>query len=123
MRAEFERLHGHWDERLQALLDLDPRLFAVHAGLVGVTERNGALPTEIRHLIHLAVAVAVTHLYGPGIERHVRNALRRGASPHELLTVLQIASTLGTRGVLEGALTMARVRDGASATTDQKEDT
>ena len=121
LRAEFERLHGYWDERLQALLDLDPRLFAVHAGLVGVAERHGVLPTGIRHLVHLAVAVAATHLYGPGIEQHFRNALRHGASSQELLAVLQIASTLGTHGVLEGALTMARVRNGASATTDQED--
>lgn len=64
LRAEFERLHGHWDEQLQALLDLDPRLFAVHAGLVGVAERNGALPAEIRHLVHLAVKDTFTRNRG-----------------------------------------------------------
>lgn len=95
LRAEFERLHGHWDERLQALLDLDPRLFAVHAGLVGVAERNGALPAEIRHLVHLAVAVAATHLYGPGIERHVHGALTAGATEQEVAEVLQLAGTVG----------------------------
>jgi alkylhydroperoxidase/carboxymuconolactone decarboxylase family protein YurZ len=95
LRAEFERLHGHWDERLQALLDLNPRMFAVHAGLVGVADRQGVLPEKIRHLVHLAVAAAATHLYGPGTERHVRGALRAGATEQEVAEVLQLTGTLG----------------------------
>lgn len=95
LRTEFEHLHGHWDERLQALLDLNPRQFAVHAALTGVVERRGVLPATTRHLVHLAVAAAATHLYGPGTEQHVRGALAAGATEQEVAEVLQLTGTLG----------------------------
>ncbi|GAA3326154.1 carboxymuconolactone decarboxylase family protein [Paeniglutamicibacter sulfureus] len=95
LREDFERLHGRWDERLQALLELNPRMFEVHAGLVGVSNRQGVLSEKIGHLVHLAVAAAATHLYGPGTEGHIRGALRAGATEQEIAEVLQLTGTLG----------------------------
>lgn len=95
LRTEFERLHGHWDERLQALLDLDPQMFQVHAGLTGVAEREDVLPRKVRHLVRLAVAGAATHLYRSGTEQHIRGALQSGASQQEVAEVLQLTGTLG----------------------------
>lgn len=109
LRARFEALHGHWDERLQALLELDPRMFAVHAGLVGVPERLGALPAKTRHLVHLAVAGAATHLYGPGIAQHVRGALAAGATQREVAEVLQLTGTLGIHAHTVGGAILERV--------------
>jgi alkylhydroperoxidase/carboxymuconolactone decarboxylase family protein YurZ len=109
LRVEFERLHGDWDERLQALLDLDPRMFAVHAGLVGVASRQGVLSGKIRHLVHLAVAAAATHLYGPGTERHVRGALKAGATEHEVAEVLQLCGTLGIHAHNVGGAILEKV--------------
>lgn len=109
LRARFEELHGHWDERLQALLELDRRMFAAHAGLLGVPEQRGVLCAKTRHLVHLAVAGAATHLYGPGTEQHVRGALSAGATQREVAEVLQLTGTLGIHAHNVGGAILDRV--------------
>ena len=47
-----------------------------------------------------ALDVAATHLYGPGIKIHMRNALRHGATAKEITETIEIASVIGIHGAL-----------------------
>ncbi|WP_454752691.1 carboxymuconolactone decarboxylase family protein [Cupriavidus necator] len=49
-----------------------------------------------------ALGAAATHLYKPGIKTHMRNAIRHGATQHEIMEVLEIASVIGIHGALIG---------------------
>ncbi|MFH5823178.1 carboxymuconolactone decarboxylase family protein [Georgenia sp. AZ-5] len=109
IREDFVRLHGHWDERLAALLELSPGHFSAHARLVAVPARNSALSEKERHLVHLAVAVNATHMYAPGARHHMGAALDAGASPGEVLEVLQLVGTLGIHAILVGAPILEKV--------------
>jgi alkylhydroperoxidase/carboxymuconolactone decarboxylase family protein YurZ len=50
--------------------------------------------TQIKELIYCAFDCASTHLYKPGLKLHMKNALGYGATPEEIMEVLEIATLL-----------------------------
>jgi alkylhydroperoxidase/carboxymuconolactone decarboxylase family protein YurZ len=46
-------------------------------------------------LILIAINAATTHLYGPGVRRHIQNALKAGASMEEILETIQLTTVMG----------------------------
>jgi len=44
-----------------------------------------------------------THMYAPGVRRHIRKALELGATPKEITAVLQLTSVLGIHTMSLGA--------------------
>ncbi len=51
----------------------------------------------------IAVDASCTHMYGPGVRRHVRKALELGATKEEIAAVLQLTSVLGIHTMSLGA--------------------
>lgn len=49
----------------------------------------------MKELVYCAFDCSATHLYIPGLKLHYKNALRYGATPPEILGVLEIATLLG----------------------------
>jgi alkylhydroperoxidase/carboxymuconolactone decarboxylase family protein YurZ len=49
---------------------------------------------QVKELIYCAFDVAATHLYQPGLKLHIKNALGYGASPEEIMEVLELATLL-----------------------------
>ena len=47
----------------------------------------------------IAINAATTHLYGPGVRRHIKNAIRLGATREELLEVIQLTTIMGIHAV------------------------
>jgi alkylhydroperoxidase/carboxymuconolactone decarboxylase family protein YurZ len=56
---------------------------------------HGGLDLRTRELIYVACGSQVTHQHPIGILTHGRNALRAGATPAELLAVMELVSTMG----------------------------
>jgi alkylhydroperoxidase/carboxymuconolactone decarboxylase family protein YurZ len=48
----------------------------------------------MKELVYCAFDCASTHLYVSGLKLHMRNALGYGATPQEILEVLEIATLL-----------------------------
>jgi len=48
----------------------------------------------MKELVYCAFDCASTHLYVPGLKLHMKNALGYGATPQEILEVLEIATLL-----------------------------
>ncbi|GLI26529.1 hypothetical protein ARHIZOSPH14_07710 [Agromyces rhizosphaerae] len=109
------------------MLDLDPEFLDKYADLAAVPDRRGALPEKVRHFIRLAVAANSTHLYLPPVRGHIRRALDAGATPQELMEVLECCATLGIHAmnigvpILVEVLEEAGVRSGASELTEYQE--
>jgi alkylhydroperoxidase/carboxymuconolactone decarboxylase family protein YurZ len=99
-REQFIREQGTWDAPWEALLSVDPDLFEKYAEFAAVPFRSGHLSPKVRELVLCAVDAAATHLYKPGIKRHMHNALRYGATAQELMEVLEIVSVIGIHGAL-----------------------
>ena len=53
-----------------------------------------------RHAI--AVDASCTHMYSPGVKRHIAKALDLGATPEEIMAVLQLVAVLGIHSVALG---------------------
>ena len=64
---------------------------------------SGALDTKTIELIGIALDASCTHLYAPGVRRHIQRALKAGATKAEITAVLQIASLQGLHSMCVGA--------------------
>jgi alkylhydroperoxidase/carboxymuconolactone decarboxylase family protein YurZ len=53
----------------------------------------------MKELVYCAFDAASTHLYVPGLKLHMKNALGYGATPQEILEVLEIATLLSLHTV------------------------
>lgn len=84
-----------WDENWGALAQLSPEFFDAVIKLKAVPRHKKHLSEKNQHLIALTVSSASTHLYAPGIQRHVTSALKAGATSAEVIEVIELTSTLG----------------------------
>ncbi len=46
-------------------------------------------------MILVAINAATTHLYGSGVRRHMKNAIRAGATKEEILETIQLTTVMG----------------------------
>lgn len=68
---------------------------------------RGVLPAKLVELMSLAVDASCTHLYAPGIDRHVAGALAQGATIEEIMDVLKLCGGLGVDACELGAPILA----------------
>ncbi len=102
LRAGYEAAHGYWTESLEALLEHDPTFFRAYLDLSTAAHRSGALDPKVREFVHIAVDGAATHLFVPGLRRHVARAVELGASDAEIMEVLELTATLGIHAANAG---------------------
>lgn len=95
LREAWVEAHGVWAEGFDALLNLNPGFFELLLDLSAHPWRRGVLEPKIKELVLLAVDAASTHLYAPGIQDHTERALEYGATPAEVMEVLELTSTMG----------------------------
>lgn len=90
---------GEWNPLWDAVRGLDPEFVEAYLAFRSVPHRKGPLPARFKELVLVAINVATTHLYAPGARRHMRNALRLGATPAEILEVIQLTTVMGIHSV------------------------
>jgi alkylhydroperoxidase/carboxymuconolactone decarboxylase family protein YurZ len=108
---------GEWNPNWEPFYELDP----------GWTERfmtmglkpmlDKVLDAKTVEFIAIAVDASCTHMYAPGVRRHIRKALDLGATREEIAAVLQLTSVLGIHTMSLGApilLEELAARNGAS---------
>ena len=92
---EFKAARGYWSPLWDDILALDVDFFEAYMKLSSVPWRKGPLHPKVKELIYIAIDASTTHLYNAGTRIHMQNALKHGATKHEILEVLQLTSTLG----------------------------
>lgn len=102
-KREFESTRGYWNAIWDDTLRLDPELFDAYLEFSSHPWKGGTLAPKVKEFIYIAFDVAATHLYVPGLELHIENALNQGASADEILEVMEIASVLGVHSVTSSA--------------------
>ncbi|OUS91371.1 NAD(P)-binding domain-containing protein [Rhodococcus sp. NCIMB 12038] len=128
LRKRIEAIHGEWSDDWQAVLDLRPEFLAAYTGFAGVPVTRDALGPKTRELVYLAVDAAATHLHAPGIRQHVRAALAAGATPDEVMEVIELSSTVGVHALNIGVPVLVEVlresgqRTGPAPFTPQQEE-
>ena len=116
IKAEFIKSRGYWHEFWDEMLELDPELLAAYTEFSSVPWRTGTLEPKVKEFVYIAFDTAATHLYTKGLKAHIRNAIGYGATPQEILEIMEIASVLGIHAVTTGAPILAEElaeRDGA----------
>jgi alkylhydroperoxidase/carboxymuconolactone decarboxylase family protein YurZ len=103
LKDEFTRERGYWDDLWAGLLELDPDFFAAYARFSSVPWRGGTLSPKVKEFMYITFDAAATHMYTPGLKLHMRNALGYGATPGELMELLEIVSVIGIHGATLGA--------------------
>jgi alkylhydroperoxidase/carboxymuconolactone decarboxylase family protein YurZ len=86
---------GRWNTAWDPFYDLVPvwtdQFMTMGVGIY----TSGVLPTKEIELLSIAFDASYTHMYAPGTRRHIRNALRAGASVDEIMAVLKLCVVQG----------------------------
>lgn len=117
IRAEFTRRRGYWADDWQLILELAPEIMAAYTDVSAYAWENGSLDAKTREFMYIATTASVSHIHPIGIRTHGRNALRAGATPHELVTVLALLSSIGIAGYLLAVDVLEELQPGSTATT------
>lgn len=86
---------GDWNPLWEQLQQMDPEFLEAYLAMRSVPQRRGPLPPKFKELILVAVNAATTHLYAPGVRRHMRNALAHGATAQEIMETIELTTLLG----------------------------
>lgn len=122
IRAEFVRRRGYWADDWQLILELAPDIMAAYTGLSAYAWETGTLDAKTREFMYIATTAAVSHIHPIGIRTHGRNALKAGATPRELVTVLALLAGLGIAGYQLAVDVLEDVSPGSTAVTPCPED-
>lgn len=93
--TDAQRASDDWNPLWSMLADCDAEFLEAYLGLRSVPFRKGPLPRKVKELILIAINAATTHMYAPGVRRHIRNALKAGATRSEILETVQLTTVLG----------------------------
>jgi len=95
VRDAFIRRRGYWADDWDLINRLDVDFMSAYTELSSYAKEHGSLDEKTREFVYIATCASVTHCFVIGIRQHMRNALDVGATPAELLAVLEVLSTMG----------------------------
>ena len=94
---------GAWNPNWDSFAELDAAWTEKFMAMTVTPIVSGALDAKTIEFICIAVDASCTHMYGPGVRRHIRKALDLGATKEEVAAVLQCVSILGIHTMSLGA--------------------
>ncbi|MEV6134723.1 carboxymuconolactone decarboxylase family protein [Nocardia sp. NPDC051990] len=101
------RAAGQWNDAWNPFFDLDPvwteEFMATGVGIY----RSGVMSAKEIELLSIALDASVTHLYSPGIRRHIKAALGAGATTQEIVEVLKLCVAQGVQACNLGVAILA----------------
>lgn len=105
--TEAQRQTGDWNPIWDQMAEMDPDYLEAFLAFRAVPQTQGPLPQKTKELVMIAINAATTHLWAPGVRRHMQNALREGATSAEILEVLQLTSIMGVHSMTLGVPILA----------------
>ena len=94
---------GNWNPAWNVLEELDAAYTEKFIAMGVHAMQNSGLDPLTQEFIGIAIDASCTHMYGPGVRRHIRKALDLGATQEEITAVLQCVSVLGIHTMSLGA--------------------
>ena len=92
-----------WNSAWDDAAALDPQWLETFLDAGTLALRRGVLEPKVYEFLAIAVDASCTHMYAPGTRRHIAKALDLGATPEEVMAVLQAVAVLGIHSVALGA--------------------
>jgi len=88
---------GQWNAAWDPFYELDPawtdEFMATGIGIYG----SGVMPPKEVELLSIAFDASFTHMYAPGVRRHIKGALKAGATMEEIMEVLKLCVVQGVQ--------------------------
>ncbi len=101
------RASGGWNEAWTPFYNLDPE-WTEQFMAAGIPIYSGAvLSPKLAELLSIAFDVSYTHMYAPGTRRHIKAALKLGASMEEIMEVLKLCVIQGVQACTMGVPILA----------------
>ncbi len=97
------RATGNWNPNWEPFATLDPDWAEKFMAMGMHPNLSNAIAPKVWEFIAIAVDASCTHMYAPGVRRHIRKALELGATQEEITAVLQGVSVLGIHTMSLGA--------------------
>jgi len=88
---------GQWNEAWNPFLALDPGWTDEFMGVGAGIYVGGLLSAKDAELLSIAFDASYTHMYAPGTRRHIKNALKAGATMEEIMEVLKLCVVQGVQ--------------------------
>ena len=101
--SDAARASGGWNKAWDEAAAFDAEWMEKFLDMGTLPLRRGVLDPKIYEFLAIAVDASCTHLYSPGVRRHIGKALDLGATPEEIMAVLQAVAVLGIHSVALGA--------------------
>ena len=107
LKQEYVAARGYWRDWTEGLLRINPEFLSCYARYGGYPAAHGPLSPAMCELIYVALDASATHLFAQGLELHMGLALQRGATPRQVMDVLQLCTAQGLAGVNVGVQILA----------------
>ncbi|MCY8938237.1 carboxymuconolactone decarboxylase family protein [Peribacillus frigoritolerans] len=102
LKTDFIEQMGYWNGFRDVLLQMDEKFFESYTDFLTAPLKSGVLEPKIIEFIYIAIDASTTHLFRKGIQVHLKNARKYGATSEEILEVFQLTSSLGFDTLLMG---------------------
>jgi nitrite reductase/ring-hydroxylating ferredoxin subunit/alkylhydroperoxidase/carboxymuconolactone decarboxylase family protein YurZ len=93
---------GQWNTAWDSFYELSPGWTDKFFGLGANVYQSGIFTPRFMELISIAFDASITHMYAPGTRRHIKGALKAGATPEEIMAVLQLCVSMGLQAFASG---------------------
>jgi alkylhydroperoxidase/carboxymuconolactone decarboxylase family protein YurZ len=98
---------GQWNTAWDPFFNLDP-LWTEQVISAGLPVYTGALtPPKLAELLSIAFDASITHMYAPGTRRHIKAALKLGATIEEIMEVLKLCVSMGVQAAAKAVPILA----------------
>jgi len=101
-KEEYIKARGYWVAFNDGLLQYSQSFLETYLRYAALPAATGPLTPRLRELLYVAVDASSTHMFGDGLKIHTRLAIAHGATAHDVIETLQLATAQGLEGVTMG---------------------
>jgi alkylhydroperoxidase/carboxymuconolactone decarboxylase family protein YurZ len=98
---------GQWNTAWDPFFELDPVFTDEFMAMAANLYKSGVMAPKEVELLSIALDASCTHMYAPGTRRHIKNALKLGATMEEIMEVLKLCVVLGVQSFTLGVPILA----------------
>lgn len=91
------RAGGQWNAAWDGFYAIDPAWTEAFIACGAPVYAGGVLEPKLAELLSIAFDVSYTHMYAPGVRRHIKAALALGATIEEIMDVLKLCVAQGVQ--------------------------
>ena len=91
------RAVGQWNNAWDPLFELDPLWTDEFFAAAIPMYESDVMPAKELELMSIAFDASYTHMYAPGTRRHIKAALKAGATIEEIMEVLKLCVVQGVK--------------------------